>query len=486
VGTFKVADAFAVLERAGEHIVFNPDQVNPIYFPSGGQQAIDLLQTLRGQGVISGPVPELCPPHLFDFFVAHSLIVPSASDPVAAGRVCVGSSTGQAPAKTLYLLLTHGCNQACRYCFNGRDTYHGAATLVMSESVARDALRNVSESISEDGRLDLVFFGGEPLLNWPLAKAAIRYCEEALKPARPGQTFTYHITTNLTLFPDDLIKTARRYLISFLVDIDGPAEVHDRLRPLKGGERQGSSYRKSAEHIARLRDAGLEVALRATVTSHNHDRLPEVTATHRALGGTGSAFVPLNAVDSDEWILPIALCPDPDRYAEGLRQVYRSGVWPVDMLFPFNEYRSRLQPNYYSPIVCGAPLGNTPVITADGRVFSCIYLVGIDRFALGVLGRDDFPRLAVMAEMQAIAAAPTRMECADCDFRRLCGGGCPVGKFTIAGNPRASPAIRRYTQDVVCATSRTVLTELLWDQATAALPKPMDPTERECYAGFDQ
>ncbi|WP_295455351.1 radical SAM protein [uncultured Thiodictyon sp.] len=471
---FRVADALAALERAGEHILFNPGQVNPVFFPRGGEEALALLRTLREMGRLTRNLGDICPPHLFDFFLAHSLIVPIAPPTPAPGPCHCQSAGGLASARSLYLLLTHACNQACLYCLDGQSTYHEAPTLVMSAAVARDALRTIAESIAVNGRMEVVFFGGEPLLNWPLAKEVIRYCEEELKPAHPGQTFTYHFTTNLTLFPDDLIALARRHAITFLVDIDGPADLHDRIRPLKSSGRHGSSFRKSADHIARLRDAGLEVGLRATVTSHNHHRLLEVTQTHKALGGTGSAFVPLNAVDSDEWIMPLELCPDPALYAQGLRQVYRERIWPVSALFPFSEYLSRLRPDYRSGVACGAPLGNTPVVTADGRIFSCIYLVGIERFTLGDLTRNDFPRPSVMAEMQEIAGRPTRPECADCDFRQLCGGGCPVGKFIIAGNPQATPAIRRYTQDVVCATSKTVLTELLWEQAKVAWSNPSE------------
>lgn len=473
---FRVADGVTALERAGEHIIFNPGQVNPVFLPRGGEEALALLRTLREMGTLTNRLGDLCPPHLFDFFLAHSLILPIAPPPPAPGRCHCRSGGEPAVARTVYLLLTHACNQACRYCLNGRITYHEAPALIMSAAVARDALRTIAESITANGTLNIVFFGGEPLLNWPLAKEAIRYCEEELKPAHPGQTLTYHLTSNLTLFPNDLVAMARRYAITFLVDIDGPADLHDGIRPLKGGGRHGSSFRKSADHIGRLRDAGLDVALRATVTSHNHHRLLEVSETHKALGGTGSAFVPLNAVDSDEWIMPFELCPDPARYADGLRQVYRERIWPVTALFPFSEYLSRLQPNFRSGVACGAPLGNTPVITADGRIFSCIYLVGIERFALGELARQDYPRPTVMAEMQTIAADPTRPECAGCDFRQLCGGGCPVGKFTIAGNPQAAPAIRRYTQDIVCATSKTVLTELLWEQAALAWSHRSDAT----------
>lgn len=74
-----------------------------------------------------------------------------------------------------------------------------------------------------------VLFGGEPLLNWDLAKQVIRFAEEELNASR-RISLRYHLTTNLTLFPEDLIERAKLYRITFLVDVDGPENLHDASR----------------------------------------------------------------------------------------------------------------------------------------------------------------------------------------------------------------------------------------------------------------
>lgn len=457
----KVAEDLVVMRRGKERIVFNAEYVNPVYFPQGGDEAIAVLERLRSSAPISSQLQEeACPHELLRFFCDHSLIVShEESAPATSQKWSMCECEQKSSNRSVYLLLSHFCNQKCIYCLNGRNTYQKQQRIIMPEKIALKAIRTVWESISTQGRLEIVFFGGEPLLNWPLAKTTIDYCEKELRPKAPERKIHYHLTTNLTIFPVDLIEYSRRHGITFLVNVDGPEDIHNATRPFRNGK---GSFKTTVKNIRRLIDAGFEVQLRATITKYNHHRMREVAATHKEIGGASCAFVPLNAIDSDESALPIDLCPSPKEYAKGLREVYKSGLWPQQRLFPFNEYSQRLVPGSKSKWGCGAPWGNTPVITAEGKIFSCIYLVGIPAFATGDIFADDFPRRDVLKRMLDITNIDNIARCRQCGFRYLCGGGCPVGRFTIAGNPDTPTAIKRYTEKIACSTSKTVLTELLW------------------------
>ena len=85
------------------------------------------------------------------------------------------------------------------------------------------------------GTVEVAFFGGEPLLQWPLIKEIITHCEEQLKPAHSDKQIHYHLTSNLTLRPADLTQWVARHKISVLCGIDGPPEIHDRCRSYRGG-----------------------------------------------------------------------------------------------------------------------------------------------------------------------------------------------------------------------------------------------------------
>ena len=465
-GRFRIADRIEVLRRGPMRILFNPANVNPVFFPSGGDEVVDLLLGMKETGGFApSTLPDGCTEDMFEFFLAHSLIVPDTPGPRQAGRQCCGcnpTSSRLSSSRSVYLLLTHSCNQACIYCLNGIETYRKQEQLAMSEDVAYRALQTAVDSITDDGRLEVVFFGGEPLLNWDLAKEIIRYCSEELLPRYPKVQVHYNLTTNLTVFPDDLIDVAQEHGMTFLVDVDGPEEIHDRTRPFIGGR---GSFRTTAAHLERLAAAGIQASLRATVTSHNVSRMLEVAQTHKDLAGASCAFVPLNPVDSDIQLLDMSMCPSPKLLADGLQQVYRSGLWDVERLFPFNEYQGRLQPGYSNRWGCGAPFGNTPVITAHGKIYSCIYLVGNRRYEVGDLMLNDFPKKDVLADMLDAVDITKRDRCSGCSFRHLCGGGCPVGVFSIADNPNASPELQQYVRDISCAVSKTVLTELFWRMA---------------------
>ena len=220
------------LRRGKERIIFNAEDVNPVYFPQGGDEALILLEQFREAGHLPGTAAGICSPELFDFFCDHFLIVPEAKAPPGSAQQCTGCDgpRGKSPGKSLYLLLSQSCNQACIYCLNGRETYQKDHKVMMSEKTAFKAVETTLDTIADNGRLEVVFFGGEPLMNWPLAKKILKYCEAELKPRNPSKEIHYHLTTNLTILPIDLIATAKQHGITFLVNVDGPEDIHDTTR----------------------------------------------------------------------------------------------------------------------------------------------------------------------------------------------------------------------------------------------------------------
>ena len=67
--------------------------------------------------------------------------------------------------------------------------------------MAFKAVERGFDLLSSDGTLDIVFFGGEPLLNWSLAKKIIIFSESLIRNKFPGKQCKYHLTTNLSHIP---------------------------------------------------------------------------------------------------------------------------------------------------------------------------------------------------------------------------------------------------------------------------------------------
>ncbi|MCP5495281.1 MAG: SPASM domain-containing protein [Leptospiraceae bacterium] len=462
--TYHIPKELGILKNSEESILFNSKNVNPVYFVQGGDEVYKFLKNSQKSGGVVEINEDYENKEFFEFLCFHSLLLREKEEVFLNEKNCSSCQVGEhlSSSRSVYLLLTQSCNQACVYCLNGVETYQKANKLMMNQGIAYRAVKETFESITENGNLEVVFFGGEPLMNWNLAKQIIDYCENVLKKQSPTKSIHYHLTSNLTLMPKDLIEFAKRYHITFLIDVDGPELIHNISRPFLTGK--GSFY-ATAKNIERLLKAGLEVALRATITTHNHDKMLEVTKTHKELGGNSSAFVPLNPVDSDIQIISQRLWPNSKNVSHGLKEVYHSGIWDKKNIFPFNEYSSRLVPGHKNQYSCGAPHGNTPVITVDGKIYSCIYLVGNEKYEIGDLAKNDFPRQNKIQMMKEIVDIENREKCKECTLRNLCGGGCPVGIFSIADNPKASQEVKNYVQEMSCTLSYTVLNELLWDIA---------------------
>lgn len=451
------------LERQGRLLLLDGGTIRPLLVAEGADKVKALLEICSRGGSRESILGQFNDPLLLDALLQHGVLKDDSaapSVPTAAADdhdACVANSKG----KSVYLLLTQYCNLRCVYCLNGDASYAKKSRLKMPEPVAFKALEANIAGVAPGGKMEVVFFGGEPLLNWSLAKRIITYCESTLKPVYPDREIKYHLTTNLTLFPSDLIEWAQRYGITFLVDIDGPPEIHNRMRPSRGFD----SFARTAAHIKRLAAAGLNPCLRATVTSANVSHIPEVSALHKELGGGASAFVPLTPVNSDELILPASLYPDPDIYAQQLGKLLESGLWDDQDLYPLNVYTHRIRPGQRICLACGAPFGSTPTVDAAGDVYACIYLVGIKRFFLGNVSDLDYPRQDVLQGLRETLDVDADRSCAVCAYRYLCGGGCPVAKLTVRDNPSACPLTLAYAGKIACAVSKTVLDHVLWKMA---------------------
>jgi len=465
LGPLHVTENLITLERGEDELLLvNSFSMRPMYVARGRAQVKGLLEEARGRSLEALAERRPQDAALVRMLREHRILLGAGERERYIGEEIEAKAAEPARPKdkmTVFLLVTEACNQACIYCLNGSDTYQKSAPSVMSPDVAVASIRACLDKLKAGGTLQVTFFGGEPLLQWALIKEVIRRCESEVRKDYGDRKIAYHITSNLTLNPPDLIEVLKKHNMTVLSDIDGPPEVHDRCRPYLGGR---PSHAQSAATIRRLVDAGIKVALRTTITALNQDAILETAAHHKALGAANSGFVPVCAVNSDKDYLADELLPDPDRIIARLVELYRSGLWSRDNLFPFNEYVLKLRPGSRQVTGCAAPSGSTPVIRPNGDVYLCIYLVGQEKFRYGTLStpwdRRLLDRSSVSLHVDNVPG------CKACAWRYACGGGCPVMKLACLDGAPASPRAEEYGRRINCDFTRAILTELLWDTAT--------------------
>ena len=465
----KVTANLIRLERDGRLLLLNSLQPRPLLFRRG-REFVSALLASCGPGLLCrDELVALWPEEtaVIDFLISHHIRVDTTESELAppAAKPSAEELMAPAPGMSLYLLLSQDCNLGCIYCLNGKRTYRKSEQPMMPEAVAFAAVERCAARIKPGAFLEIAMFGGEPLLNWELAKRTIDYAEAVLKPRHPDIEFRYHVTSNLSFLPEDFIARVKAHGITVLCDIDGVGDVHDACRPYKGG---AGSHAAIAANVKTLTEAGIPVCLRTTITALNQDQMAETARHHFALGGNGTAFVPVNVVNFDEDLLPDELIPDVDRLLDALLDVQATGDWALERLFPFSTFRSKIQPGNYCVLGCGAPFGNTPVVDVNGDVYPCIYLVGIKRYNQGNVLSGSYPDPAVALRLVEELHVDQREDCKGCSWRYLCGGGCPVQMLAMAGRSDLSPKAQDYCERINCEYTKKVLEVLLWEYAEQA------------------
>lgn len=125
-----------------------------------------------------------------------------------------------------------------------------------------ETARRALDDFCVDGSIQsLGFFGGEPMMNWPLVLQIHAYASAKFRKRKPG----WHMTTNGTLMSEKRTKWLAKNGFGFIVSLDGAPE-HNILRATVDGRNSYSLVRRGLE---RMREEGLgsRITLRGTFTA---------------------------------------------------------------------------------------------------------------------------------------------------------------------------------------------------------------------------
>lgn len=143
-------------------------------------------------------------------------------------------------------VVTLRCDHSCHYCQVSRQTEDKSAFDMTREHVDR-ALAFTFLSPSKNIKIELQ--GGEPLLNFDLVRYIVERGTELGRPL--GKNLQFVIATNLSRLTDDVLAFCRRYDVCLSTSLDGPQDLHDQHRPVRGG----GSHAMTVEGIRRVRAA---------------------------------------------------------------------------------------------------------------------------------------------------------------------------------------------------------------------------------------
>ena len=334
----------------------------------------------------------------------------------------------QTVVKALCLHIAHDRNLACRYCFAGEGEYHGRRAL-MSFDVGKKALDFLVEHSGNRVNLEVDFFGGEPLMNWQVVKDLVAYGRSLEKPR--GKKFRFTLTTNGVLLDDEVLEFANREMDNIVLSIDGRKEVHDRMRPFRGG--QGSYDSVVPKFIKTAESRGQKkYYVRGTYTHDNLDFSEDVL--HLAdLGFQQISVEPVVAEASDPYAITEADLPalkeEYDKLAMEMTRRRREGRG-----FNFFHFMIDLEGG---PCVakrlsgCGSGTEYLAV-TPWGDLYPCHQFVGNEKFLMGNVEegivRED------LREQFKCCNVYAKDKCRKCFAKFYCSGGCAANSYHFHGN----------------------------------------------------
>ncbi len=320
------------------------------------------------------------------------------------------------------LILTDQCNLRCSYCFEKDKNPHN-----MSNETAVAAIDFLMRESGPIKKLVILLFGGEPLLRFDLIKKVWHYATERAESL--GKVISWDMTTNGTLMTVEKAKWLSEHNVKYLLSMDGGQEDHDRYRKYASGR---GSFDEIAKRLNLMKRYQPWMGAKLSVTPESARNLPK---SMRELHKLGINQFILGYAHGLPWTLN-----DLRAYEEAMYQVcelylemkYNREYFRLTL---FEEGELGDTPSRCS-FGCGAGRGRF-CVDSYGDIYGCSKLATITGMRNGVLPFGNvlqgFSRIQNRAQFLISEVGP-REKCAQCEFKKECGGGCPAVNFKATGS----------------------------------------------------
>ncbi|MDN3515623.1 MAG: radical SAM protein [Candidatus Brocadia sp.] len=334
------------------------------------------------------------------------------------------------------LCITQQCNMRCQYCYIGKkDTG-------MPLSIAKKIIDFIFKNTPCEEKIDIGFFGGEPLLEFELIKKITGLIEN--HPSFHKKSVELTVVTNGTIFSDKIADFLNEHHIGFCLSCDGPPFVQDAFRRFTDGK--GSSTIVT-DTIRRAKETLPSVLVNAVYHPETFQYLPHVV---EYLASLGLKRIYLNPDFSATWS---------KREAELLPEIYGQ------ISRQYIAYYLKEDPHFISlidsKIAAIMREGHKPhercrmgtgefAFTPSGNIYPCERLIGADTGNGHCIGNivDGLNRGRMLCKTDPGSEVNT--ECLSCSLKDYCMNWCGCSNYFSSGYyNRVSPFL--------CAAEKTAI-----------------------------
>jgi uncharacterized protein len=356
-----------------------------------------------------------CPPELLEQLVRGHMLIGDSNDELALLSKRYEATRNNTSSFGLTIVTSLGCNFDCPYCFEAK---HPS---ILDGDVQQAVLEVVDDQLPRVSNLDVTWFGGEPLVGkkplLALSDAFIERCDRA----QVGYSAT--IVTNGYLLDEETCMQLRdRRVISAQTSLDGPPEVHNRMRPLAGGKPTFWQIVKNLHHAVDYLDISVRMNVDRGNFSHAEDLLKILA--NEGLAGRLTVYPGHITGNTDNLAAPSAnyrgACFTKPDFAQAELEFKA-----LAMSYGFSG-PSLPRP---SGAPCTAVRSNTLVVGSKGELYKCWDSVGNRLEVIGHISdyRNTNGRLAKWMKYDPFS----NKECRGCIALPVCMGGCAHHAFEL-------------------------------------------------------
>ncbi len=327
------------------------------------------------------------------------------------------SSRYSTSSLTLTIAPTMNCNFACVYCYEKNNIHNSN----MSQEVQDEILQIVKNRIPIINSLHISWYGGEPLLAFgiveKLSNELIRLCEEN------NIRYTASIISNGYLLRKEVAEKFEALKInSIQVTLDGPSEIHNKRRPLIGGQ---GTYDKIIENLSESANLIKNIVVRINTDINNLDRVDEVLDCLENNGLKDKARAYLGLVDDTNGCYQKQDCLS--------KQLFSENALNFERKLEARGFKYNMLNNYPHPRnnYCGADCVRNMIIDPEGFVYKCTREIGMKEFAVQKLVDNESFKGNKSRLLEYLMYDPTMdNECGKCKLLPICMGGCPNDRLS--------------------------------------------------------
>ena len=311
---------------------------------------------------------------------------------------------------SVYWGISSDCNFRCRYCYANCG---GITNSKIKSYLSVNEYRSIIDKIKDFGFVEIVFTGGEPLLNTDVFEMA-NYAKE--------KGLSCGLLTNGSLVKNYNVEQFKIFdYVKISLD-STEKEVNDQLRGR-------GSYNKIIDAIRMLRNNDINVDIGTVITKYNKDNLEAlITYLHSEFDikvHTIANHIPLGRGSNSELSCSFEEVKKCDEVILKTKwKLSQNGLYSIIQDFFFPNGRK---------VSCGMGMSEI-YVNEKGDVYPCRMTYDA-QYYLGNLLRENLETILSRVKKITNDLHVDKLEgCKECDFRYLCGGGCRMYHKSYSGS----------------------------------------------------